>query len=87
MLSRLTSTLSEVKLRSDVVISLDQPVEDDFQHRQALIGDQRRIDDRLNARFVLGFAFSPTSKPRRLNDLVLVEDALRSGRNRGIAFR
>ena len=51
--SRLTSTLSEVKLRKDGGHQPHQAVEDDFQHRQAFIGDQRRIDDGADARLVL----------------------------------
>ena len=31
----------------------DQPVEDDFQHRQALVGDHRRVDDGANAGIVV----------------------------------
>ena len=53
MESRLTSTLSEVKLRKRRRHQPHQAVEDDFQHRQALIGDQRRIDDGADAGFVL----------------------------------
>ena len=52
-----------------------QPVEDDFQHRQALIGDQRRIDDGPDAGFVLHLVVVDVEAQEGV-DLLLIQDAL-----------
>ena len=51
-----------------------QAVEDDFQHRQAFVGDQRRIDDGADAGFVLQLVVVDVEAEKRV-DFVLVEDA------------
>ena len=75
MRSSLTSTLSEVKLRKRRRHQPHQAVEDDFQHRQAFIGHQRRIDDRADAGFVVERDVAE-AEPKQTVDFVLVEDAL-----------
>ena len=75
MLSRLTSTLSEVKLRKAGRHQPHQAVEDDFQHRQALVGDQRRIDDGADAGLVLQLVVIDVEAQEAV-DFVLIEDAL-----------
>ncbi len=85
MLSRLTSTLSDVKLRRLVVISRNQSVEDDFEHRQAFVGDQRRIDDGADAALVLQLVVIDVEAEQAV-DFFLVEDAFgaRAGRSRAL---
>ena len=51
-----------------------QAVEDDFQHRQAFIGDQRRIDDGADAGFVLHLVGIDVEAQKGI-DFFLVEDA------------
>jgi hypothetical protein len=52
-----------------------QAVEDDFQHRQALVRDQRRVDDGADARAVFA-AVAREVEAQQAVDLVLVQDAL-----------
>src|SRR5262249_34281340 len=53
----------------------DQPVEDNFQHRQALVGDHRRVDDRPNAGIVIERDVG-NAEAEKAVDLLLREDAL-----------
>ena len=53
----------------------DEPVEDDLQHRQTLVGDHRRIDDRADAGIVVERDVGQAEAEQAV-DFVLVEDAL-----------
>ena len=52
----------------------DQPVEDDLQHRQALVGDHRRIDDRADAGIVVERDVGERKAEQRV-DFLLRENA------------
>ena len=58
-----------------------QAVEDDLEHRQALVGDQRRVDDGADAGAV-GRVVVGEVEAQQAVDLVLVEDALGAGAGR-----
>src|SRR6185437_7264154 len=52
-----------------------QAVEDDLQHRQALVGDQRRVDDGADAGALGGVVVGEVEAQQAV-DLILIEDAL-----------
>ena len=83
--SRLTSTLSRGEIAQGGGHQPHQAVEDDFQHRQAFIGDQRRIDDGADARLVLHLVGIDVEAQQGV-DFVLVQDAFGACR-RGAASR
>ena len=58
-----------------------QPVEDDFEHRQALVADQRRVDQRLDAG-EFDIAAGIGVEAEQAVDLVLVEHAVGRRRRR-----
>ncbi len=58
----------------------DQPVEDDFEHRQTLVGDHRAVDDGANAGIVVQVDIGKAETEQAV-DFFLIEDAL------GAAFR
>jgi hypothetical protein len=60
----------------------DQPVKDDLQHRQPLVGDQRGIDDGADAG-AAGLVVAGQVEAEQAVDLILVQDAL-AGRRKGV---
>ena len=75
MRSSETSTLSEVKFRRLRRHQSDQPIEDDLQHRQPLVGDHRRVDDRSDAGIVIQRNVGKAEAEQRI-DFFLRQDAL-----------
>ena len=74
MESRLTSTLSRGEIAQGGRHQPHQAVEDDFQHRQAFIGHQRRIDDGADAGLVLHLVGIDVEAQKGV-DFVLVQNA------------
>ena len=57
--------------------------EDDLEHRQTLVVDERAVDDRRNT---LGLAGAIIIEAEQAVDLVLVEDAVSTGAATAAAF-
>ena len=57
-----------------------EAVEHDLEHRQTLVGDERRIDDRADAGSVVGLAVA-VAEAEQAVDLVLIENACRCRRS------
>jgi hypothetical protein len=63
-----------------------ETVEDDLEHRQALVGDERRVDDCTNPRAVPAGAVA-VAEAEEAVDLILIEDARRIAGARRLAGR